>query len=172
MTANGFAEPNLFEMTEEQALGKLAAMCSTAEHCRSDITDKLLKWGIGDDARARIMQRLEEERYVDDMRYCRAYVKDKVKFDRWGRIKIEHALALKHIDRDLYTAVLDDVADSDYTDALRPLIESKRRTVKARNAYELNGKLMRFAMQRGYTMDIIRRCIGTDGCDEPSDCEP
>ena len=49
-------------------------------------------------------------------------------------------------------------------EALQPLLASKKRQVKADSEYELNGKLIRFALGRGFGMDIIRRCIG--GADE------
>ena len=47
---------------------------------------------------------------------------------------------------------------------MQPLLASKKRQVKADSEYELNGKLIRFALGRGFGMDIIRRCIG--GADE------
>lgn len=147
------------EMTEQTALSKLAALCSTGEHCRQDIRQRLLRWGLDDEAQARIMQRLEEEHYVDDRRFCQAYVHDKVSYDRWGRRKIELALRAKGIADDISRPVLDAVDDRVYVSALRPLLQSKLRTMKARDDYDLACKLTRFAMQRGYTMDIIRQCI-------------
>lgn len=122
---------------------------------------KLRKWEIDETAQARIMQRLVEDRYVDDERYCRAFVRDKVRFDRWGPRKIEYALRQKQIDSSIYRPVMAEIDDSEYIDALRPLIESKRRSTKASSDYELNGKLIRFAMQRGYTMEIIGQCLDT-----------
>ena len=55
--------------------------------------------------------------------------------------------------------MLDAVPADDYIEILRQLIAAKRRTVKADSEYELNGKLIRFAMGRGFDMDIIRKCI-------------
>ena len=45
---------------------------------------------------------------------------------------------------------------------LRPLLRQKRNTVKAQNDYELNQKLVRFALGRGFTFDIIRQCLDVD----------
>ena len=38
----------------------------------------------------------------------------------------------------------------------------KRKTIKANSDYELNRKLMRFAVGRGFTFDIIRQCIDVE----------
>ena len=105
------------------------------------------------------MQRLVSERYVDDERYARAFVKDKVRYNKWGRRKVEQALWQKHIDEDIRQRVLDEVDDEEYLSVLRPLLKQKRKSTKANSDYELNQKLVRFAISRGFTYDIIRQCL-------------
>ena len=112
------------------------------------------------------MQRLVSERYVDDERYARAFVKDKVRYNKWGRRKVEQALWQKHIDEDIRQQVLDEIDDEEYISVLRPLLKQKRRSTKAANDYQLNQKLMRFALGRGFTFDIIRQCINLDDLED------
>ena len=147
------------EMTEKDALFKLTTLCSQAEHCTYEMLEKMRRWGLPEDAQARIMEYLVEEKYVDDERYCRLFVKDKIKYNKWGRRKVEQALMLKRISRDIYQPVLDEVPDEDYVAILRPPLQNKRRQLKAMSEYEANGRLMRFALSRGFTMDIIRQCL-------------
>ncbi len=71
------------EMTEAEALTRAAAFCSTTEHCRAEVHDKLMRWEMKPDAAERILQYLEKERFLDDERYCRAYVRDKYRFAKW-----------------------------------------------------------------------------------------
>lgn len=113
-----------------------------------------------------ILQRLTSGKYVDDERYTRAFVHDKIHYNQWGRKKIEQALWLKHIDADIIKSVMGEIDDSSYTEVLKPLLKQKRKSVKAKNDYEQNQKLMRWAMGRGYTMDIIRQCIDVSDEDE------
>jgi len=150
------------EITEQQALQKLTALCSRSEHCSWEMTEKMRQWGISPEAQARIMQILTEERFVDDTRYCRAFVKDKIRYNRWGRRKVEQGLFAKRIDSSTARIILDEVDDEEYLNALRPLLKDKRRQLRNMNSYEANGRLIRFAMSRGFTMDIIRQCIDTD----------
>ena len=147
------------QKTEQEAYLALAALCAQAEHCQWEMTEKMRRWELSDEAQARIMERLVKERYVDDERYARAFVKDKVRYNKWGRRKIEQALWQKHIDDDIRQRILDEIDDEEYLSILRPLLQQKRKSTKAQSDYELNQKLIRFALTRGYTYDIIRQCI-------------
>ena len=100
-----------------------------------------------------------EERYIDEERYARAFVKDKILYSKWGRRKIAQALWMKHIDEHIQQQVLDDVDDEEYLRVLRPLIRSKQRSTRAESTYELNTKLIRFGMSRGFSVDLIKRCL-------------
>lgn len=151
-------------MTEEQALARLTALCASAEHCTGEMIDKMTKWEIPEEAQARIMEHLVSNKYVDDERYCRAFVHDKMEYNHWGRRKIEQALYVKHVDKAIQTKVLDEIPDSDFISILRPLLDQKRRQTQADNDYEMNIKLMRFAASRGFTIDQIRQCIEEVDC--------
>ena len=153
--------------TENDAYLTLAALCAQAEHCQWEMLEKMRRWEVPEDAQARVVQRLISERYVDDERYAQAFVKDKIRYNKWGRRKVEQALWQKRIDEDIRKRVLDEVDDDEYLSVLRPLLKQKRRSIKAQNDYELNQKLMRFALGRGFTFDIIRQCIEVE--DEPDD---
>ena len=155
------------EMTEQQALLKLSALCAQAEHCSYEMTEKMHRWGLPDEVQARIMARLTQERYIDDERYSRLFVREKIKFNKWGRRKVAQALMAKRIDHETMQRVLDDVDDEEYLAVLRPLLKSKRRQLKPMTPYEATSRLVRFALSRGFTMDLIRQCIDvTDEIDD------
>jgi regulatory protein len=147
---------------EQEAYNRAAAYCSKAEHCTSEVAEKLRQWEVTPDVAERILRRLTEERYVDDERYGRAFVRDKYRFAKWGRMKIATALRAKHIDTDIISAALDDIDEDEYIGILRNLLAAKRRTISGSNDYERTGKLMRFALGRGYEMQDIRRCLRTE----------
>ena len=154
--------------TENEAYLALTALCAQAEHCQYEMLEKMRRWELSEEAQARVMSKLIKERYVDDERYAHAFVKDKIRYNKWGRRKVEQALWQKRIDDDIRTRVLDDVDDEEYLSVLRPLLKQKRKTIKAKDDYELNQKLMRFALGRGFTFDIIQQCMDIE---EPEDLE-
>ena len=153
------------EMTEQEAYLQLAALCAQAEHCQQEMRDKMRRWELDETVQNRIIARLVKERYVDDERYARAFVKDKIRYNKWGRRKVQQALWLKHIDSDIQQRVLDEIDEKEYLDVLRPLLKQKRKSVKAESDYELNQKLVRFALGRGFSFDIIRQCLNVDDID-------
>ena len=154
------------EKTEEEAVLQLAALCANAEHCQYEMLEKMKRWELSDEAQARVMARLIEERYVDDRRYARAFVKDKIRYNKWGRRKVQQGLWMKRIDKEIQDEVLDDIDEKEYLDVLKPLLKQKRKSIKANSDYELNQKLVRFAYGRGFTFDIIRQCLDVSNIDE------
>ena len=114
------------QKTEQEAYLTLAALCAQAEHCQWEMVEKMRKWEIPEEAQARIMERLVKERYVDDERFARAFAKDKVRYNKWGRRKVEQALWQKHIDEDIRKNVLNEIDDEEYLSVLRPLLKQKR----------------------------------------------
>ena len=96
-------------MDVKEALARLSAYCSVAERCRADVEEKLLRWGLESKVRESVVFALERERFLDEERYCRAFIRDKYLFARWGKVKIEQALRAKHIASDVYAPLLDEV---------------------------------------------------------------
>ena len=150
------------EKTEQEAYLQLAAMCAQAEHCEQEMRDKMKRWAIEPDAQDRVIARLIKERYIDNERYARAFVKDKIRYNKWGRRKVMQALWMKRIDNDILHQVLDEIDDKEYIDVLIPLLIQKRKAIKAKSDYELNQKLVRFALGRGFDFSIICQCMDVD----------
>lgn len=146
-------------ITETEALNKVAAYCSTAEHCRAEICEKLQRWGLPYDVIDRILKRLVDEKYIDEERFCRAFVNDKYRFAKWGKMKIGQGLYMKKIPSDVAWRYLNEIDQEEYLAVLRDLLASKRKSVRGKDEYELNGKLIRFAMSRGFEMKDIKCCI-------------
>lgn len=147
------------QKTEQEAYLQLAALCAQAEHCEAEMRDKLKRWEIDAEAQDRIISRLIKERYIDDERFARAFVKDKVRYNKWGRRKVQQALWMKRISDDIQQTVLDEIDEKEYIDVLKPLLKQKQRSIKASSEYELKQKLVRFAIGRGFDFGIIRKCM-------------
>ena len=147
------------EITEQEAFLRLSAQCAQAEHCQFEMLEKMRRWGVTEEAQARVMARLVGGRFVDDERFTRAFVSDKIKYNGWGRRKIEQALWAKGIDAALQQRVLDAVSEQEYLDVLRPLLKQKARSLKFENDFERQMKLMRFAQSRGFSIDEIQKAL-------------
>lgn len=153
-------------MSYDEILYKLTAKCSVSEQCMSDIEAKLSRYDLTEEERTRILRHLVEEKYIDDRRYAEAFVRDKYRFNKWGRIKIAQGLRMKGIDSETISTAMEAIDEAEYLDILRDLIKAKRKSTRGKNDYEINGKLVRFATGRGFEYAAIRQCMGTDDFDD------
>lgn len=149
-------------MDIETAFAQLAARCQTTELCLSDARVRLRRMGLTDEECTHILARLTEELYIDERRYARAFVNDKFRLSRWGRVKIRQALRLKGIAAAHIEEALQTIDDETYRHTLRTLLVVKRRTLTARTPRELKTKLIRFAVGRGFEVSLVCQMLGYD----------
>ena len=72
------------QIDEKEALQRLTLLCSQSEHCEKEMLEKMRRWEMSDEAQAHVMEVLVTERYIDNVRYCRGFIHDKMEYDRWG----------------------------------------------------------------------------------------
>ena len=125
----------------------------------ADITEKLLRWGISREDSNRIVDRLIDEKYIDESRYALAYVRDKVRFSHWGRVKIKSMLRMLRVSEQDIRNAFDSFDEDEYLAVLEGVIETKRRTLPEADSYASRVKLIRFALQRGFEMHEITKFI-------------
>lgn len=146
-------------ISEKEAFNKMAAYCSKGEHCTFEVLEKLKKLNMDDHAIELIINKLEKEKYIDNDRYCKAFINDKVRFGKWGKLKITQALYQKGIDKDIIRENLKDIDDEEYRKNLQRIIQNKKKDIRAKNDYEFRQKLIRSVMSKGFEPDEILRFI-------------
>ena len=146
-------------MDPQKVADRMRGLCSRREYCRQDIMKKVLAALGGDaDEAGRIMDRLVEEKYIDDLRYASAFARDKSSIAGWGATKIRYMLAAKGIDRETIAAALQEVDEGKASDRLEKLLSAKVRSLK--DDPQSRMKLLRFALGRGYQYDEAAEVIG------------
>lgn len=144
-------------LTYEEALYKSAAYCSQSEHCAAELKNKLTQWGVTEPDQSKIIRYLVEEKYLDEKRFAIAYVKDKFRYNKWGKIKIRLELNQKRIEKELIEVALETIDPEEYREMIIRLAKEKKLTY--RNEYERKGKLYRFLAGKGFEMDVISKII-------------
>lgn len=142
-------------MDFDAALARMAARCSISEHCESEIREKLQRAGVSAPDIERIVERLYDGGYLDTARYCRAFAHDKLRFQRWGRLKIQQALRMKDLPSADIREALETLSADEYDAALHDLIRQKESTLSDEDDYIRRGKIMRFVASHGFTPDEI-----------------
>lgn len=145
--------------TEQEAYQKLSALCAMSEQCCQDVLQKLKRWEVEPTMAERIVAKLVKERFIDEERYARAFVRDKFRYNHWGRVRIEMELKKRKIAQRHIEIGMEELKEEDNLETLRQIIEKKLPSVKGKNEYEIKGKLIRFALGRGFEMEDVLKVV-------------
>ncbi len=146
--------PRLKTISVEKAQERLEALCVRSEHCTAEIRRKLQLWAIEQSAAEKIVAKLVERRFVDDRRYTEAFVRDKLRFSYWGRIKIAMHLRANRIDSDIIKEALSNIEEELYLEILRKVITTKSRSIEMTD-YSERQKLYRWGVSRGFESPLV-----------------
>lgn len=153
-------------MDKNNAYLRLTALCAASEQCKSDVRKKMQRWELSAEEQEQILRRLVDERFIDEQRYATAFVRDKSRYNKWGRQKIKSELIRRGIPSHHIDTALCEINEDENTETLRHIIDTKRRTVKGKTEYEIRTKLIRFALSRGFEMSDILKVVGSADNDE------
>jgi regulatory protein len=175
-------------MDKEQALDRLRVRCSREEVCSGMALSLLKRWStprrggsgggqtgsLSERDMARIIATLVEEKFIDDNRFAGAFVRDKLKFNGWGKQKIVFKLRSLGVAADIIERALrenyycegGDCSDGECSDGdgnlsgqkvLERLLEKKWKSLKEDEPLQVRkAKAVRFAAGRGFEYgDII-----------------
>ena len=145
--------------TEEKAFCKAAALCAKREMASYDMRRKLAAWGLDAGELQAVLDRLEREGFIDDERYARMFVRERLRLNKWGRVKIAASLRAKGFGEEVIERALDEIDEGEYGEILGEVLKTKARTVAATSEYERRSKLARFAQSRGFELDLALRAL-------------
>ena len=145
-------------MDSNKILDNLRRQCSRREYCTSDVLAKALKGLDGDrEAAEKVVQKLVEDKYVDDGRYAEAYAREKSSISGWGQVKIRYMLSAKGISKEIISQAIAGIDAVKADSRLEKLIVNKHRSLKDDPQWKM--KLLRFALGRGYSYDEVNDLI-------------
>ena len=142
-------------LTPDQVLDKMAKFCAYQERCVKDVKDKLRTFDIPQEAKDKILEYLLENRFVNDERFAKSFVRGKINQSGWGVNKIRFHLIQKGIDKELIDEVLGQTDEEFYRQRLVDVLKTKAKTVKADSDFEKKRKLAAYAMQKGFEAALV-----------------
>jgi len=146
-------------MTESEGKTLAERYCSGAEHCCFEVRAMLQRHESESGDIDRILKHLIKEGYIDESRYAQAFVHDKVRFAKWGRVKIAQALWQKRIPQDVADSALATIDEDEYMTALNDVVQSRYRAAKGATEYERKMKAMKSVCSRGYEPQLVRKVL-------------
>ena len=142
-------------LTPDQVLDKMAKYCAYQERCVKDVTDKLKTYDIPEESKKEILTYLLENRFVNNERFAKAFVRGKINQSGWGANKIRFQLVRKGIAKELIDAALEEFDQDLYREKLITILKAKAKTVKAENDFQKRQKLAAYALQKGFEASLV-----------------
>ena len=142
-------------LTSDQVLDKMAKYCAYQERCVKEVRDKLKTYEIPQQERDKLLEYLLDNRFVNDERFAKSFVRGKVNQSGWGVNKIRFHLIQKGIDKDIIDEALGQNDEEAYRQRLVDILKTKSRTVKAASDFEKKRKLAAYAMQKGFEGNLV-----------------
>ena len=142
-------------LTPDQVLDKMAKYCAYQERCVKEVRDKLKTFDIAEEEKSKILDYLLDNRFVNDERYAKAFVRGKVNQSGWGVNKIRFHLIQKGIGKDIINEALGQTDEEVYRQRLIEILKTKAKTIKAASDFEKKRKLAAYAMQKGFEGSLV-----------------
>ena len=146
-------------LTPDQVLDKIAKYCAYQERCVKDVRDKLKTFDIPQKEKDEILDYLLDNRFVNDERFAKSFVRGKINQSGWGVNKIRFHLIQKGIDKEIIDEALGQTDEETYRQRLIDILKTKSKTVKAENDFERKRKLAAYAMQKGFEGSLVWEVI-------------
>lgn len=145
------------ELIVKEAYSKMAQLCSRSEQCTADIRRKMVVYELVDEIVEEIITKLQKDKFLDDKRFIKAYISDKFRLNKWGKIKMKHYLKMKGLPDSLISEGLDSIDEEKYIATLLKTMKDKAKTIKKKDKFEKMGQIIRFTQNRGFEPELIHR---------------
>ncbi|MDF9800906.1 regulatory protein [Catalinimonas alkaloidigena] len=139
----------------QQAKAKAAKYCAYQERTQQQVRDKLYQYGLYSDAVEEVLAELITDGFINEERYAQAFSRGKFGQNKWGRVKIEMMLRQKGLSNYCIQSGLKEIAEEDYRQQLRELLNKKWASLDGEDDYTRKNKTVRYLMGKGYEPDLI-----------------
>ena len=145
--------PRAFDLA--QMLQKTEAFCAYQERSSQEVIEKLKRLGAQEGEIIQILNSLIENKFLDDVRFAKAYAVGKLRIKHWGINKIKQGLHLKRINRGVINEAIQNMYhEENYFGILQEIATRKWQELnKEKDPWLRKQKLFRFLASRGFNYD-------------------
>ena len=137
--------------SDKELTQKAERYCSYQDRCRSEVKRKLLTWGARVEQIEQIISYLKQEKYIDEERFARSFVRARYLYKKWGRRKIYAYLKNKEVEDSIVNEALKEIDEEQYKANLVHILTKKNEELSSTlTTFDRKQKLYAFAQSRGY----------------------
>ncbi len=142
--------------TPQEAKIKIGRYCASRERSQYEVKEKLYSYGLYTSEVNDVLFDLIAEDFVNEERFAKAYVMDKLRINHWGINKIKLGLQNKKISKPCMNLGFKEIDQEEYNGILKGVLERKNRLIQETNAYKRLAKLMNYGVSRGFEYGLVR----------------
>jgi len=138
---------------------KVFKYISTKMRSKEEINKYLEKINVSEKDKTNIMEKLINIGLLNDEKYVKAFISDKILLSNYGPNKIKKELLEHNIDYEVINMELDKCDKNVFKEKLMKLLMKKVKSNHKYSKYQLKQKMMEYFINLGYTKDMINECL-------------
>lgn len=142
--------------TVEEIKQKLMHYCAYQDRCHWEVEQKLNTFFLIPEARDEILFFLLREKYLDEERFTRSYIRGKFLQKHWGRVKIRQHLRMKQVPDKLIERCWDEIEEESYRERVIIEYEKYLSAASGKNSFEKHKKTQKYLFGKGFEWELIQ----------------
>ena len=138
------------------ALAKARSFCAYQERCRTEVTIRLRSFGLNREQTELVIEKLEDEGFLNDERFALTYAGSKFRILHWGKMKIRAGLRSKGVAENFITQALASIDEEQYLQCIRDLMAAKLSTLTTiKDVRLVKQKVFSYLSSKGFEENLI-----------------
>lgn len=129
--------------------------CVYQDRCHKEVEDKMREFLLIPEAKEELLLFLISEKYLDEERFTRSYIRGKFHLKNWGKLKIKQHLKHKGISEKLILRCWDEIDSEAYRKELQRQYQNYFAKTKGLKEYQRHQKTIRYLLTKGYEYEFI-----------------
>ncbi len=154
-----FISEILMAEDKAKAYNYAISVLSRSPKSEKEIRTKIIQKGYDTDVANIIIDKLKDNKYIDDEDYSDRFIHDKINISKYGKLKIKDALYNKGIDRQTIDKKLSLISMDDEISRAYVLGEKKLKSMINIDRSKKYAKLSSFLVGKGFEYEIVRKVV-------------
>ena len=139
---------------EKVILEKMRSYCMYQERCILEVKKKLSRLHVVPKSKSKIIDRLIEDDYLNEVRFSKLFIQGKLRIKKWGRIKLNYELSIRGIKKFIIHEEINKISKEDYYQYFNEFSNNKIKTLTG-SKEQKKRSFVNYFTYRGWENNLI-----------------
>ena len=139
---------------EKVILEKMRSYCMYQERCILEVKKKLSRLHVVPKSKSKIIDRLIEDDYLNEVRFSKSFIQGKLRIKKWGRIKLNYELSIRGIKKFIIHEEINKISKEDYYQYFNEFSNNKIKTLTG-SKEQKKRSFVNYFTYRGWENNLI-----------------